>query len=149
MLSNFESSNASFYSSSGLAGSTPLATPAINSSSSTSQSSSFVSSGDAPAFATPYSPPTSYYGYSDASTSQFSSLMSDPNQVAQMQNAAVNQAAQMLAGQAAQAGQTAQPQTAQTQPAETQQEKRPFAALLHDVGRVVAAPFEALSKVFE
>ncbi|MDR5813708.1 hypothetical protein QCE62_08905 [Caballeronia sp. LZ033] len=156
MLSSFNFSNASSQSYQGMSGA-PLAPRVVTTRSGTTQSSSDTgsnystsSSSSVSAPPTPYPlTPTAFYG-SDSNTDEFSSMMNDPNVVAQMRDAAVDRAGQILAAQGAQqvAPQIVQPQIVQpqivqpqiVQPQDTQaqapaeqQTQGPLTAALHDV----------------
>lgn len=158
MLSSFNFSNASSQSYQGMSG-TPLAPPVVTTRSSTTQSSSSdtgsnystSSSSSVSAPPTPYPlTPTAFYG-SDSNTDEFSSMMNDPSVVAQMRDAAVDRAGQILAAQAPQPQvapqiiqpqivqpqivqpQIVQPQDTQAQAPAEQQTQGPLTAALHDV----------------
>lgn len=148
MLSSFNFSNASSQSFQGMSGA-PLVPPVVTTRSSTTQSSSSgtgsnYSTSTSSSVTTPPTPypltPTAFYG-SDANTDEFSSMMNDPNVVAQMRDAAVDRAGQILAAQGAQQQvapqiiqpQIVQPQATQAQAPAEQQTQGPLTAALHDV----------------
>ncbi|MDR5757373.1 hypothetical protein [Caballeronia sp. LZ035] len=157
MLSSFDFSNASSQSLPAVTGAS-LVPPVVTTRSSSSQSSSAGNGSNysTSTTASVTTPPTAYYG-SDSGTDGFSSMMNDPDQAAQMRDAAVERAGQIVAAQGGQPQfvspqvfqpqviqpqmiqpqvvqpQITQPQTAETQAPAEQHTEGPLAAALHDV----------------